>query len=132
MTEKEMWGKMKRKITLGHWTRIENAVTSGAPDVYVCVAFKDFWVELKVFHRLIKFRPSQLAWMSLRAREDRDTVILTADDTTWRIYSFMECLNSGAFSMHLNQPHLNTDVLPPILMSNNVGEVLEFICLKLR
>lgn len=132
MTESDMWKRIKSKVRYGHWTRIENAVTSGVPDVYVCVGPKDFWIELKVLHRLIKFRPAELAWMSNRMREDRDTVILAADDNQWKIYYFIECLDKGAFIMHLNLPHLDTTKVAPVMETSSVKEVLDFICLKLR
>ena len=110
MAETDIWKKLRATLTESHLTRVENAISSGAPDVHGCHAGVDFWIELKMYARLIKFRPSQIGWMAQRLRAGGDTYILSHNKTNGSYYltSFKLATEAKAFIIHLQQPHLDT------------------------
>lgn len=60
MSEVELYRWMSGRF-VGQWSRIENAVGSGIPDVCVLYNKQTFWIELKVGkHALL--RPAQRVW----------------------------------------------------------------------
>lgn len=62
MTEKELYSKLKRAIS-GFYTRIENTISSGIPDVLIVINGKTVLLELKVLRSgRIKFLSSQIVW----------------------------------------------------------------------
>ena len=62
MTESDLYRIFKKKVK-GHHTRIENAVTSGVPDLSTCVAGMNIWIELKNdISGTLRIRPAQVVW----------------------------------------------------------------------
>ena len=78
--ESSLWKWLKRawdKLTARrlHYTRVENAASSGMPDVEGCIDGKQFWLELKVASRpksaddvvvIEHLRPKQIEWLHNR------------------------------------------------------------------
>jgi hypothetical protein len=114
MAETDIWKKLRATLTESHLTRVENAISSGAPDVHGCHAGVDFWIELKMYARLIKFRPSQIGWMAQRLRAGGDTYVLAHDKNVGNYYitTFKCATNAQAFIIHLQQPHLDMTKVP--------------------
>lgn len=79
-TESNLWSWLKKggkelRYRL-HMNRIENAVSSGMPDVEGCLDGSQFWIELKCEPRPVRpttkikprFQPKQVPWIKRRAR----------------------------------------------------------------
>ena len=60
MSEAELYRWMAGRF-VGEWTRIENAVGSGIPDVCVLYNRQTFWIELKLGSFPL-LRPAQRVW----------------------------------------------------------------------
>lgn len=50
-TEAALWKLMRSRGLPGHWTRVENRVEQGTPDVAFCFSGLSGWIELKVVDR---------------------------------------------------------------------------------
>lgn len=62
MTESSLYKRLKRHLPQAHFTRLENSISSGVPDVYVTMTTSMWW-ELKVLQGLtIGVRPLQFIW----------------------------------------------------------------------
>ena len=63
-TEKNLWLSLKKHLPKKtHSQRIENRVSEGMPDSYLCMDGVPVWVELKIIKRNgITLQPSQIAW----------------------------------------------------------------------
>lgn len=68
MTERDhVYKPMRDALPQAMWTRLENLVGQGMPDVHGCYQGVDVWIENKLVkgHRII-FQPTQPAWMMKR------------------------------------------------------------------
>lgn len=94
MTEKDLWALIKRR-ELGQeecrWTRIENAVGSGMPDINACIKGYEFWVELKcpkvhkrettpVFGSSHRLTPVQASFFYKQARAGGSCYLLISNE----------------------------------------------------
>lgn len=63
-TEKSLWQSLKKHLPKKtHCQRIENRVSEGMPDCYMCIEGVPVWVELKIIKgNGITLQPSQIAW----------------------------------------------------------------------
>jgi len=74
------------KVGKGHYTRVENAVENGTPDVNLCVSSVDSWVELKHCEkwparektplRIPHFSKDQRLWLMMRAKAGGSVFVL--------------------------------------------------------
>jgi len=65
MAEKEIYKKMKEYVNDrgGRFTRIENAVSAGVPDVNICINGVEVWIECKeALGKKVEIRASQFVW----------------------------------------------------------------------
>ena len=78
MAEKSIYKKIK-SFTTGHYNRIENAVSSGMPDVHLCIEGKDYFIEVKEVESIdcqVSLRPAQYLWAVNRMRAGGDVYVL--------------------------------------------------------
>jgi hypothetical protein len=70
MTEKKLWNSFRQHLPKkSHAQRIENRVSEGMPDCYICIDGVPIWVELKIIkNNRIDIRPSQIAWHTSHSR----------------------------------------------------------------
>lgn len=63
-TEAKLWSLLKKHLPKKtHAQRIENRVSEGMPDSYLCMDGVPVWLELKIIKRSgITLQPSQIAW----------------------------------------------------------------------
>ena len=64
MTEKKLWNSLRQYLPKkSHAQRIENRVSEGMPDCYICIDGVPIWVELKIIkNNRIVLQKSQIAW----------------------------------------------------------------------
>lgn len=76
------------KHLLVHCVRIENAVSSGLPDINCCSsAGVEFWIESKIVReQRISFRNSQVAWITVRSGFGGRCWIFAANGSTLLVY----------------------------------------------
>lgn len=62
--EKKLWQSLKKHFPKKtHYQRIENRVSEGMPDCYICMDGVPIWCELKIIKdNRIRLQPSQIAW----------------------------------------------------------------------
>lgn len=108
MSEAKFCGLVKKSLPQVHWTRIENSVGSGMPDLNGCINGIEFWVELKlVLPAGVLLRPMQYAWSHVRHRYGGRIFILAMDERKKLIhlyrppYKIEEC---GKYLRLINDP----------------------------
>ena len=69
-TERKLWLSLKKSLPKKtHCQRIENRVSEGMPDCYLCIDGVPVWVELKITkNNAIEIQPSQIAWHTSHSR----------------------------------------------------------------
>jgi hypothetical protein len=69
-TETKIWNSLRQHLPKKtHSQRIENRVSEGMPDCYLCIDGVPIWVELKIIKsNRIYLRPSQIAWHTSHSR----------------------------------------------------------------
>lgn len=85
MTESYIWKKLKAGIPEAHFTRHEDKVTFGIPDVSYGIAGRNGWIELKSYRlppltsipSFNKFKRTQRSWLKNRGRTGSNCWVLT-------------------------------------------------------
>lgn len=96
MVEAWLWERVKKGFEplMVHCVRIENAVSSGLPDVNCCYNGKDFWIELKIVREgRVQLRSSQTAWITARSGFGGRVVLLAKSDEDLIMYRGIDVFN---------------------------------------
>ena len=72
MNETAFWNKLREELPDGgHYTRVENLVGPGTPDVHYCVSSRSGWMEVKYTDKFPLEHPvlvSQMIWLEQHLR----------------------------------------------------------------
>lgn len=82
MYEQTFKTEIKRAVAElgGHYQNIETPVTSGVPDISICIDGVELWTEAKVYvNGGIHLRPAQRVWLYHRARVGGKPCIMAMD-----------------------------------------------------
>lgn len=88
VNEKLIYKRLKSHVD-GFYTRIENAISSGIPDVIAIINSKTIFIELKVLKSSgIYFLPSQIIWQLdfQKASGNNSYVLVGSRDDVIRLY----------------------------------------------
>lgn len=94
MVERDLWAvikRLERRSEFSRWTRIENAVSAGTPDINACIRGVEFWMELKcpkvhargstpVFSSSHRLTPTQLAFCYAQRLALGKVVVLVSNE----------------------------------------------------
>lgn len=89
MTERDMYKKLKKEIP-GFYTRLENSISSGAPDTVAVINGQIAFIEFKTLKSgNVYFQPSQIIWnIKFYEAAGRESYLLVSSrDDTYRLYS---------------------------------------------
>lgn len=91
MNESQFWNSHvgPNMGKLGHFSRVENAVEYGCPDVNYAIKGQQGWLELKVVRKgQVYFRRSQIPWLKARLRHcgNRGLWVLGAEEDGSKFY----------------------------------------------
>ncbi len=88
MTERQLYGRLRRRLPRAHFQRIESRVGPGVPDVNMCYRGCESWIELKVVSRPKlggpihpRVRAAQVAWLARRRKAGGNAWLLLGLDT---------------------------------------------------
>lgn len=100
MNERDLYAKFKKNVP-GFYTRIENAISSGAPDVVAVYNGNIFFIELKILRSgKIKFQPSQIVWALdfFKERGLNYYCLVGSGDDVYRLYAMSTILTLKRFN----------------------------------
>lgn len=81
MKESDLYKHLRRNCKGGHFTRIENSVGVGAPDVHLTIDDHRHWIELKrLMGRQIEVQATELVWASKELKAGADTLYMWYDE----------------------------------------------------
>jgi hypothetical protein len=88
VTERQLYGRLRRRVPRAHFQRIESRVGPGVPDVNMCYRGVESWLELKVVKRPKRggplhprVRAAQVAWLARRRKAGGNAWLLLGIDT---------------------------------------------------
>ena len=124
--ETQMYHRIKTWFEGGrrkaHYTRIENIVSSGVPDVVLCSEGKDCWIEAKVqAASRPHIRKTQHAWMYSHRLVGGIACVLIAEPTRYRVSIWHEVEVEPKDEKHV------IIVNPPTFMFSNKVPTYDFI-----
>jgi hypothetical protein len=80
LSEAAYWAKLREDLPRGHYSRVENLLDLGVPDVSFCVGGIQGWLELKYTGRFPlehPVLPTQIIWMDRRLRAGGRNIWIT-------------------------------------------------------
>jgi hypothetical protein len=87
VTERQLYGRLRRRVPRAHFQRIESRVGPGVPDVNMCYRGVESWLELKVVKRpkrggpiKPRVRAAQVAWLARRRKAGGNAWLLLGID----------------------------------------------------
>ena len=123
MTEKKLWNSLKQYLPKkSHAQRIENRVSEGMPDCYICIDGVPIWVELKIIkNNRIDIRPSQIAWHTSHSRCGGVSFILSYTASEGLAFLF-----EGGLASQIQGSRFD-DLRPSALFSGSKAEVMQHL-----